>query len=78
MGSSPTEVYVFFLSLLSWRKHQKPQKKASKAKAPVLQSVDEGVMEKQKESVEMEEVKVSAGKIMELRKDEASEKDCDV
>ena len=71
--------YLDLRRSLSWRAHRKPQKKASKALAPVLQSVDEGVMEKQEESVELEEVKVSAAKKMELRKeDEANEKDCDV
>lgn len=75
MGSSPTEVYVFFLSLLSWRKHQKPQKKASREKAPVLQSVDEEKMEKEEKSVEMEDIEINAAKKMELKGDE---EDCAV
>ena len=66
--------YLDLRRSLSWRAHQKPQKIASGAKAPALQSIGEGVME---ESVEMEELETNAAKRMELREDEVNERDCE-
>ena len=59
--------YLDLRRSLSWSTHRKPQKKASRAKPPDLQSTDEGVMKKEEECVEME---------MNLREgDEVNERD---
>ena len=58
--------YLDLRPSLSWRTHRKPQKKA---KAPVLQSIDESVIEKEEERVEMAEVEINGARKMKLREE---------
>ena len=68
--------YLDLRRSLSWRTHRKPQKKA---KAPVLQSIDESVTEKEEEKVEMAEVEINDARKMKLREEaDTNEKDCAV
>jgi len=71
--------YLDLQRSLSWRTHRKPQKKASRAKPPVLQSTDESVTEKEEERVEMAEVEIKDARKMKLREEaHTNEKDCAV
>jgi len=63
---------------LDLRTHRKPQKIASRAKPPVLQSIDESVTEKEEERVEMAEVEINDARKMKLREVDTNEKDCAV